>query len=74
MYVYVCICFMTHTVSLSDSALLVTNNTFFVLKMKAAEGISNGQIFFKLTPFSILLSGGPFTPFLFGSEPLEPPE
>lgn len=29
---------------------------------------------FKLTPFSILLSGGPFTPFLFCSEPLDPPE
>lgn len=27
-----------------------------------------------LTPFSILLSGGPFTPFLFASEPLEPPK
>lgn len=30
--------------------------------------------FILLTPFSILLSCGAFTPFLFGSEPLEPPE
>lgn len=27
-----------------------------------------------LTPFSIFRSGGPFSPFLFGSEPLEPAE
>lgn len=30
--------------------------------------------FILLTPFSILLSGGPFTPFLFGSKPLDPAE
>lgn len=30
--------------------------------------------FILLTPFSILLSCGAFTPFLFGSEPLEPPD
>lgn len=30
--------------------------------------------FILLTPFSILRSGGPFSPFLFGSEPLEPAE